>query len=49
MSVEVAKTKQKLILQDLARLKSRVALHPSAYVRIVVPPKLREIERLLET
>lgn len=49
MSVDVAKTRQKLILEHFQRLKREVALHPSASVRMLAAKPLREIERLLET
>jgi len=48
MSVHVAKQRQKLILQDLRRLKRKIALYPSAYVRITFLPKIRELEKMLE-
>lgn len=48
MSVQIAKRRQRLIQEHLQRLKRELALHPSAYVRAMAFPKLREIESLLK-
>ena len=48
MSIQIAKTRQKMILKNLDSLKRQVALHPNPLKRMVIFQRIDEIEKLLK-